>query len=152
MKHFFLGTDLDRMPPGSDMDDWMTRLRSGMWRLPWRLSSEGNHRFFKEFLPLLHDTKHSTLGVRDDSSWYLVYIGTSEKGRGKGNCTKLMNHVTRMADEQGQPVYLESSNEKNPPIYRRYGFETVRTIHLQRAEKNVMMDIMVREPRKIAKV
>jgi len=134
------------MPPGQNMDDLWTIFRSGMWRLNYRLSPEGKRRFFNEFLPLLHDTKHAALGDRDDESWYLVYIGTKPSGRGKGHCRKLIEHVTKQADREGRACYLESSNEKNPPIYRRFGFESVRTIHLQRGERNVLLDIMVREP------
>lgn len=135
------------MPPGSNMDDYLTMLRSGMWRLNYRLSAEGKRRFFTEFLPLLHDTKHATLGARDDSSWYLVYIGTSTRGRGKGHASKLIRHVTHQADVDGVAVYLESSNERNPPIYRHFGFETVRMVYLHRAKRNVSLDIMVREPK-----
>ncbi|KAF1993233.1 hypothetical protein P154DRAFT_527909 [Amniculicola lignicola CBS 123094] len=134
------------MPPGKNMDDMFTIFRSGMWRLNYRLSAEGKRRFFNEFLPLLHDTKHATLGERDDDSWYLVYIGTKPSARGKGHCRKLMEHVTNQADREGRATYLESSNECNPPIYRKFGFEDKRTVHLQRGEKNVALDIMVREP------
>ncbi|KAH7115942.1 hypothetical protein B0J11DRAFT_443322 [Dendryphion nanum] len=119
----------------------------GMWRLNYRLSAEGKRRFFNEFLPLLHDTKHSTLGERDDDSWYLVYIGTRPSGRGKGHCRTLVEHVTRQADRDGRLCYLESSNDVNPIIYRKFGFEDRRSIHLQRGAKNVSMDIMVREPK-----
>ena len=46
-----------RMPPGQNMDDWWTVLRSGMWKLYFKLSKEGRKRWFKEFLPKLHDAK-----------------------------------------------------------------------------------------------
>lgn len=46
-----------RMPPGQNMDDWWTVLRSGMWKLYFKLSKEGRRRWFKEFLPKLHDAK-----------------------------------------------------------------------------------------------
>ncbi|PSN62066.1 hypothetical protein BS50DRAFT_503411 [Corynespora cassiicola Philippines] len=145
-----VGDDYDAvalwLPPGQNMDDFWTMLRSGMWRLNYRLSPEGKRRFFTEFLPLLHDTMHGTLGDRDAESWYLVYLGTKPSGRGKGYARKLITHVTQQADREGRPVYLESSNEVNPPIYRKFGFETRRTVHLQRAERNVSLDIMVREP------
>ncbi|KAF2871778.1 hypothetical protein BDV95DRAFT_628839 [Massariosphaeria phaeospora] len=134
------------MPPGQNMDDLWTIVRSGMWRLNYRLSAEGKSRFFQEFLPLLHVTKTATLGARDDDSWYLVYIGTSPSGRGKGYCRKLIEHVTKQADRDGRACYLESSNDVNPTIYRKFGFEDRRTIHLQRAEENIRLDIMVREP------
>lgn len=135
------------MPPGQNMDDYLTICRSGLWRLNYRLSAEGKRRFFNEFFPLLHDTMHATLGDRELETWYLVYLGTRPAGRGKGHARKLIEHVTQIADQQGQACYLESSNATNPAIYRKFGFEERRTIHLQRAEKNVSLDIMVREPK-----
>jgi predicted acetyltransferase len=130
------------------MDDLLTICRSGMWRLNYRLSAEARRRFFAEFVPHLHDTKLSTLGSqRDAASWYLVYIGTRPTGRGKGHARRLIEHVTDLADREGRVVYLESSNKINPPIYRKFGFEGVRTVYLMRAEENVELDIMVREPR-----
>ncbi|KAF2204672.1 hypothetical protein GQ43DRAFT_135990 [Delitschia confertaspora ATCC 74209] len=134
------------MPPGQNMDDFLTILRSGMWRLNYKLSAEGKRRFFNEFLPLLHDAKQAVLGERDDDAWYLVYIGTRPNSRGKGYARKLIEHVTKRADREGRPCYLESSNDVNPKIYRKMGFEEVRRIHLQRGPKNVDLDIMVREP------
>lgn len=80
------------MPPGKNMDDWWTILRSGMWRLLYKLSREGKARFYNEFLPLLHDTKHKVMGTRDDHSWYLVYIGSKPSARGKGYARKLIEH------------------------------------------------------------
>jgi ribosomal protein S18 acetylase RimI-like enzyme len=138
--------DKRRMPPGQNMDDYLTMFRSGMWRLNYRLSPEGKRRFFDEFLPLLHDTMHSTLGDREHEAWYLVYLGTKPSGRGKGHARKLVEHVTKLADREGRPCYLESSNATNPPIYRRFGFEQCRTIQLQRGGRNIPLDIMVREP------
>lgn len=74
------------------MDDWWTILRSGMWRLLYKLSREGKARFYNEFLPLLHNTKHKVMGARDDHSWYLVYIGSKPSARGKGYARKLIEH------------------------------------------------------------
>ena len=84
----------DRMPPGKNMDDFYTIVRSGMWRLNYKLSEEGKKRFFGEFLPMLHDTKTEVLGERDDLSWYLVYVGTRPSGRGKGYARALIEQVT----------------------------------------------------------
>jgi ribosomal protein S18 acetylase RimI-like enzyme len=132
------------------MDDLLTICRSGMWRLNYQLSTEGKKRFFNEFLPLLHDTKASVMGARDDDSWYLVYLGTRPSARGKGYAKKLIQHITARADEEGRACYLESSHPNNPPIYRKYGFEARKTVHLQRAENGVQLDIMVREPKVLA--
>jgi len=134
------------MPPGQNMDDWLTMLRSGMWRLSYKLTTEGKARFFNEFLPKLHDTKHAALGVRDTESWYLVYIGTKSTARGKGLARKCIEHVTAKADSEGRVCYLESSNDVNPIIYRKLGFEVVDELVLERAEEPIRLDIMLREP------
>jgi len=135
------------MPPGKNMDDLLTMFRSGLWRLNYKLSAEGKRRFFNEFLPLLHDTKTSVLGAQDDDSWYLVYIGTKPEARGRGYARKLIEQVTAMADAEQRLCYLESSNDVNPIIYGKMGFEIKRKIYLQRAEEHVELDIMVREPK-----
>lgn len=41
---------------------------------------------------------------------------------------------------------MESSNEINPIIYRKLGFEVVKEIYCKRAKKDIRLDIMVREP------
>jgi len=94
------------MPPGKNMDDWCTILRSGLWRLNYKLSAEGKRRFFHEFLPLLHETKHDVLGDRDGDSWYLVYVGTKASARGKGYARKLIEHVTRQVRRPADPHHL----------------------------------------------
>lgn len=137
------------MPPGENMDDLLTIVRSGMWRLNYQLSSEGRKRFFHEFLPLLNDTKAQVLGPRDDQSWYLVYIGTKPASRGKGYARKVIDFVTKRADAEGRACYLESSNLVNRIIYGKLGFETKKMVCLRRAEENIDMDIMVREPRRV---
>lgn len=136
----------NRMPPGQNIDDYLTTFRSGMWRLNYRLSAEGKRRFYDEFVPLLHDTMHMTLQEREHEVWYLVYLGTRPSGRGKGHARKLIEHGTKLADSEGRACYLESSNAQNPTIYRKFGFVETCTIYLERGEKKVPMDIMVREP------
>ena len=84
----------NRMPPGGNMDDWLTIFKSGMWRLRYQLQPEGRKRFFNEFLPLLHTTKHDVMKEHDDNSWYLVYIGTKPEARGRGYARALIEMVT----------------------------------------------------------
>jgi len=134
------------MPPGKNMDDFYTILRSGLWRLNYKLSPEGRARFFNEFLPLLGDSKSQVMGTRDSDSWYLVYLGTKASARGKGYAKKLITHVTDLADAGGKACYLESSNDINPKIYAKYGFEIRKKVYLQRANEHVELDLMVREP------
>ena len=86
------------MPPNKNMDDFCTMLWSGMFGLNWKLSKEGKRRFFDEFLPLLHDTKHHVLGKDDPNSWYLVYIGTKPGSRGKGYAKSLIEYTTKQVN------------------------------------------------------
>ena len=76
------------------MDDYWTMFRSGMWRLRYQLSTEGAARFFQEFLPGLHEAKTKALGIDDDNSWYLVYIGTRPGSQKKGYAKALIEMVT----------------------------------------------------------
>lgn len=76
------------------MDDYWTMFRSGMWRLRYQLSTEGGIRFFQEFLPKLHEAKSKAMGVDDDNSWYLVYIGTRPGSQKKGYAKALIEMVT----------------------------------------------------------
>jgi ribosomal protein S18 acetylase RimI-like enzyme len=94
---------LSRMPPGKNMDDILTILRSGLWRLYYKLSREGKRRFYSEFLPLLHKTKHEVMGDRDDQSYYLVYLGTKPSARGKGYARKLIEHGLKMVRTISSP-------------------------------------------------
>jgi GNAT superfamily N-acetyltransferase len=110
-----IGPDYDAvalwMPPGKNMDDLWTILRSGMWRLWYKLSSEGKTRFYNEFLPLLHHTKHDVMGPRDDDSYYLVYIGSKPSARGKGYARKLIEHMTARVCSPFTQSHLPSKTE-----------------------------------------
>lgn len=84
-----------RLPPGKDLDGWMTLFRSGMWRLYFTLSAEGRKRYFEEVLPLLHDTKREVLGDRDSQAWYLVFLGTKPNSQGRGYAKQLVEDGMR---------------------------------------------------------
>ncbi|ROW05072.1 hypothetical protein VSDG_00379 [Cytospora chrysosperma] len=115
------------MPPGKNIDDWWTVIRSGMWRLYFQLSAEGRKRYYDELLPLLHHTKAEILGERDDNAYYL-------------------------ADAENRPVYLESSSLANNAYYAKWGFVVKREIFLKRGPVPVQLSIMVREPRPVPKL
>jgi len=134
------------MQPAGNMDDWLTFFRSGLWRLYYQLSGEGRTRFFTEFFPLLHDTKHSVMGERDNNSYYLVYLGSKRSSRGKGYARKLIEHMTSKADLENRAIYLESSAHSNLSYYQKYGFVHKRDIQLERGLEPIKLHVMVREP------
>ena len=87
------------MPPGTNMDSYLALFRTGVLCKGLvaftKLSKEGRIRMFKEFIPLLSIAKTEILKERDSTSWYLVYLGTHSRARGRGLAKKLVNRVTQ---------------------------------------------------------
>lgn len=54
---------------------------------------------------------------------YLRVVGCEPDRQGQGVGSALMRPMLERCDEQGLAAYLESSNERNVPLYRRHGFE-----------------------------
>jgi GNAT superfamily N-acetyltransferase len=57
--------------------------------------------------------------------WYLGYLGTRHDRQGQGLGTQMLREVLAPLDTDGVPAYLESSNERNLPLYMRNGFHVV---------------------------
>ncbi len=54
--------------------------------------------------------------------YYLSFLGTHPGSRGRGIGMGLLAELTALADREGTPVYLESTNPANTPRYERLGF------------------------------
>ncbi|NRB39398.1 MAG: GNAT family N-acetyltransferase [Pseudomonadales bacterium] len=61
----------------------------------------------------------------NEPHFYLHAIGASIENQGRGIGSALIKAGLDACDQQGMPAYLESTNEKNNPLYERYGFEVV---------------------------
>lgn len=55
--------------------------------------------------------------------FYLFVLGTDTEHQGRGVGTRLLAPVLERCDREGIPAYLESSKEKNLPLYERNGFK-----------------------------
>ena len=55
--------------------------------------------------------------------YYLRVVGCEPDRQGRGIGSRLMQPMLDACDARGAAAYLESSNEKNVPLYRRHGFE-----------------------------
>ena len=60
--------------------------------------------------------------------WYLPIIGVDPAYHGQGRGDLLMQSLCRWVDRDGTPAYLESSNPRNVPLYKRHGFEVLEVI------------------------
>jgi ribosomal protein S18 acetylase RimI-like enzyme len=146
-----IGPDHDALAvwetPGGDPSGWWTSFRSGILKLYFQLGPEGRARYFKEMLPLLHDTMAEVMCDRSNDCYYLVYIGTKPSARGQGYASKLMKDMMSKADAENRPMYLESSSIANNAYYSKFGFKVKKEISFKRGRVPVKLDIMVREPR-----
>jgi GNAT superfamily N-acetyltransferase len=64
-------------------------------------------------------------GAQSAPHWYLGYLGTRRDRQGEGIGTRMLREVLTRLDADGVPAYLESSNERNLPLYERNGFRVV---------------------------
>jgi ribosomal protein S18 acetylase RimI-like enzyme len=58
--------------------------------------------------------------------FYLMTIGVDPKFQGQGLGGALLDATLAKIDAKGLPSYLESSNEKNVPLYKRHGYEVTK--------------------------
>ena len=78
-------------------------------------------------------------------TWHLAFLGTAPEHRGRGLARAVLDRQLARCDEDGAPVWLETTDPVNPPIYERFGFETVR--HIEDAAWLPGFWVMRREPR-----
>ena len=76
--------------------------------------------------------------------WYLPLIGVDPAHQGEGHGDVLMAHALAQCDRAHVPAYLESSNPRNIPFYRRHGFEPLGAIQ---AGSSPTLVPMLRRPR-----
>ena len=54
---------------------------------------------------------------------YVWAVGVDPSAQGHGFCGKLLRAASAVADREQLPCYLECCGEKNPKIYKRYGYK-----------------------------
>ncbi|HYC71945.1 MAG TPA: N-acetyltransferase [Opitutaceae bacterium] len=62
--------------------------------------------------------------------WFLPLIGVDPARQGQRLGDALMAHALARCDAERLPAYLESSNPRNIPFYRRHGFEELGKIQV----------------------
>jgi ribosomal protein S18 acetylase RimI-like enzyme len=77
--------------------------------------------------------------------WYLATLGTAPERQGHGVGSALLTSMLATVDEAGEPAYLESSKERNVPLYARFGFEVIGEVHAPGGGPTIWR--MWREPR-----
>lgn len=80
--------------------------------------------------------------------YYLAVLGSDQGRQGQGLGSATMRPILERADTEGVPCYLESSNERNLPLYERHGFVTTEVVHLPDDGPSIWL--MWRDPRPAA--
>jgi GNAT superfamily N-acetyltransferase len=63
----------------------------------------------------------------NEPHWYLPLIGIDSLHQGRGYGSVLLDHTLRQCDRDHVAAYLESTNPRNIPFYKRHGFELLGT-------------------------
>jgi GNAT superfamily N-acetyltransferase len=58
-------------------------------------------------------------------TWQLELLGTLPEHRRKGLARSLLERQLQRCDQDGAAAWLETTDPVNPPIYERFGFETI---------------------------
>lgn len=124
----------------------------------WQVYGDaGRDKVFKGMLPLLHDSCERILDVplfRGKGVFTLVYLGSLEKARGKGNVRKMFDYMFENFIDctPNSVAYLESSSLDNIPIYNRFGFYLAEEITLgsrhlgaEEGKDYANMSVMIRD-------
>jgi GNAT superfamily N-acetyltransferase len=77
--------------------------------------------------------------------WYLFTIGTAPERQGQGVGSALLRSMLVQIDELGDAAFLESSKERNVPLYARFGFEVIDELPSKSGSPTIWR--MWREPR-----
>jgi len=80
----------------------------------------------------------------EEAHWYLPLIGVEPNAQGRGVGAELMRHAVARCDQERALAYLESSNPRNIPFYRRFGFEAMGEIQIGAVP---LVTPMLRRPR-----
>ena len=108
----------------------------GKWRTPDEVVERMAPAMAEPFLPEELDRLLTFLGIMEDAHpddrehWYLAVLGADLARQGQGIGSAVLAPQLADADEAGLPAYLESSNERNLPLYERHGFRVVGVVDL----------------------
>jgi ribosomal protein S18 acetylase RimI-like enzyme len=65
-----------------------------------------------------------------EPAWVLHVLAVHPDLQGRGAAGELLRPVLHRCDAEGVSVYLETSNARNVPFYRRFGFEVLAEIEI----------------------
>ncbi len=110
-----------------------------VWTTP---DSTGIGEVFAELAPRFAELSGDRLGQSERAEavlnphrpeepvWFLGTVGVDPDNQGAGLAGAVIRPGVAEAEHAGVPVYLETSQERNVRIYRRFGFEVVADVEI----------------------
>lgn len=93
-----------------------------LWEAVWLPLQVGWSCFWRFFRFVgLADRVHR--GIISGDHWHLFILVVDPEHQGQGLGSELLRPVLAQADDLGQACYLETTNPKAVPFYRKHGFE-----------------------------
>jgi len=107
--------------PGHPHFGTLGLVRRGIWPLPFQLGHRGFRRFmrYSNHVAALHHR------WQPGPHWYLALLAVALDQQGRGVGSRLIESTLRLADQRGEPCYLETQNPRNVPLYQRHGFKVL---------------------------
>lgn len=108
----------------------------GQWRTPDEVTERLAGALAEELLPEELDRLLTFLGTMQDhhpdepEHWYLAVLAADLERQGQGIGSACMAPMLERIAGDGTPAYLESSNERNVPLYERHGFRVTGVVDL----------------------
>jgi hypothetical protein len=78
-----------------------------------------------------------------EAHWYLAAVAVNPELQGKGIASGMLGHCLNAIDFLHFPCFLETENERNIPLYERFGFQIRKTLKLP--ETGIPCFLMIRE-------
>jgi ribosomal protein S18 acetylase RimI-like enzyme len=105
------------IPPGREIS-MGGMVRCGLLSVPFRVGFAAYGKFMaaNNTMERIHRRR-----VREPH-WYLLIVGVDPDVQGRGLGSALVREGLARADEEGRPVYLETSEKRNLGFYERHGF------------------------------
>ncbi|KAF9890830.1 hypothetical protein FE257_005401 [Aspergillus nanangensis] len=126
--------------------DWMLSFRQLMYNVQFGGRGGLNMRRYLLWKSMQKQT-HDAVWKDPRGYYFCNVIAVSAEMRGKGVGRKLVEVVTRQADREGIPCYLESSKGvPNMVIYQKLGFELVTEMDCVDGKDKCKLYCMVRQP------
>lgn len=125
------------LPPGASMPSFGAPPLRSVPRLAATIA-----RTPRDVLRLFRNRQRALTAAHATPSWHLAFLATDPDHQRRGIGRHLLNHIFTRADADGTPVWLETSDPVNVPIYERFGFGV--TAHVDSGPHLPTVWVMVR--------